>query len=279
MAVFAVGSSCTTVTLSRSVMGALPVQPTAQVVPTGFHTVWAGAQLSPAAARDASGSSAVRYPQVMPELGTVFLTASRRVVLGGSVNVAHTSWSPPAHTGQPALRDGLLIGFRTRVGFRAEVGDPRFFLLGSIEPGIDLVPWSTNFATGAAHTPLPQISAALTPAAELGRVRVFAGFAAGSVLQMPSMITAPCTSCGEPGTNYAWYLAALAGVKVSVSDNLALAASLTVPVNWLQPQLMPMFSLAVMHQADQAPAPPPPPELEDLPPFYVEPSPEEAMPL
>lgn len=259
MALLVSCSGCTTVTLSRTVLSPLPITPTAQVAPSEWATVWAGAQVAPAAARDRTATTAVMMPSVMPELGALFLTAAKHLVVGASVHMTHSNWARAAHDAQPAMRDGTLVGARARIGVRFELGDPMFLLLGTLEPGFDVLPWSTNFSPTPGIAVLPQISGSLTPAIEVGRVRAYVGVSAGSMLQLDSVVTFDtlCLSCdGAPGPKYGGLGTLLAGFKVSLHENIALSGSVTVPLTRMNPTLMPMFSVALMYQTPRtAPEP------------------------
>ena len=280
------GCVSTPVAITRTVMAPLPVQPMAQVAPSDWMTFWASSQVAPGAARDPSGQSAVRYPMAMPELGTLFLVARKHLLLGASAHTAHTDWSQPSNGTQPRIRGGLLIGARMRIGVRFEFGDPRLLLLGSLEPGFDLVPWSTSLSSLASTVLMPAISGTFTPAFETGRLRVFAGLSATTAPAATASLvvdTATCTACGEPGGSYDGVVSFIAGLKVSLHESFALSASLTAPFSRGTPQVLPMFSVAVMYQAARAePVPHPEPEdpvYEEAPPLLEATPPEEALPL
>ncbi len=278
------GCSATPVSVTRSMVSPLPIPPTAQMAPTDWMSIWAGAQAATVNARDPSGTSAVQIPKAQPELGALFLVAKKHLLIGASLHMAHSDWAERSNAAQLNVTSGVLVGGRVRVGFRFELGHPKFLLLGSLEPGLDVAPWTSSFTTRTAYMVLPAIGGSVTPAYETERVRVFAGVSAMTV-PAPKLqkviVPASCLFCDAPNDNYDGLIGVIAGARLTLNENVALTGSLTVPVVRGNLQLFPMFSLAVVFlQTRDAPQPAiDPEEPEDPsdsdPPLIEAPSPEE----
>ena len=135
-------TGCVSTVVSHSAMASLPVLPLAQVAPESWVTAWAGSQLSPLHEIRRDSSSGVFVPAAQPELGGVVLAAERHFMMGGSVHFAPTEWRRSSSGNQLALRDTAMIGARMRLGLRFDFG--RFGVMGSFDPGFDLIPWAST---------------------------------------------------------------------------------------------------------------------------------------
>lgn len=243
------GCASAPVSVTRTMLSPLPIPPAAQVAPTEWMSVWAGAQAAPVNARDLNGTSAVQIPKAQPELGALFLVANKHLLIGASLHMAHTDWAEPASAAQLDIPPGALVGGRVRVGFRFELGHPKFVMLGSVEPGLDVAPWTSTRTRGASHMVLPAISGSVSPAYEGDRVRLFAGVSA-MTMPAPKLVTVVdsfgCFGCEAPNDGYDGVVGVIAGARLTLNENVALTGSVTVPFARGNPALFPMFSLAVV---------------------------------
>lgn len=222
--------------------------PLAAVAPDDWSSVWAGAQGLPVHESRSGTGTGAQFPAAQPELGLLILTAKRHLLLGGSLHCAPSSWARKSSPSQLTISDTLLCGLRARVGFRIDIW-PGFGVMGSLEPGFDLLPFVLSESPRTDIGVLPELGSSLTPFFEIDRVRVFAGVSFTTIPSVrDTVVLGGLFQNGAPEPFYTLQVAIVGGARINLTDSIALGAAATVPLNREKPPLLPMFSVNVHYQ-------------------------------
>ncbi len=279
---------CVSTTFTRTMMIPLPDGSAAAVAPDQFGSAWAGVQAMPVPIDlgATTSTTADQVPVVQPEVGGM-LRIAQHLLLGAEIHGAHTGSAIHAAPGQIALRDGVLLGLRTKVGFGGQL-DNGLGLVMTLEPGFDLLPYTDTLGSTTPSLALA-LAGTLAPTFQLGRARLYLGVLYGTQPTVTQTTSSVCgTSCGS-GITYEWMLAAAGGAKVALGGPASITLGVAMPLTRERIGWTPIFSLNLVMDftrdteperpapapapGDETPPPPPPPPGPNLPPPEASPPP------